>query len=295
MSTSSLDATSDTDGQELPADIQALPIQSFVDLAPLITCYTEEDDKDGNPIFLRSIFAYTTDDYVSYLGQSDSRVRDLTAKQIKESLKRLSDNDIYPEVPLSEIITFTGPVDDKVFLKRPKLSPEFLGPLAAPKLILQEVETLEVLAHHPHPNIIHYHGCVIRRERIVGLIFDLYDMTLKQTLDRNLIPQLDVENLMTQIRSAVHHLHSLGLAHNDLNPMNIMVHDDNKTLILIDFGSCSPFGTELITAGTFEWTDEDFSTSDMKNDDIGLSKIERWLYMKKEEQEKELRSCMTNL
>lgn len=86
---------------------------------------------------------------------------------------------------------------------------------------------------------------------------------------------------MTQIASAISHLHSLGLAYNDLTPMNIMV-DDNETLFLIDFGSCQPFGSTLITAGTPEWTDEDFTNSAKKNDEIALDKLRAWLHTMKE-------------
>jgi serine/threonine protein kinase len=264
--------------------IQALPINSARDLSPLYEAFSEEDDEDGNPIFLFSSFGFITDEYVAYFGQSNLRKYALTAKDIKDSLEFLPDDDVYPEVPRSKITIFSALMDDTVFLKGPKLNTVFKGTGLLPKLLLQEAEIMELLLRNPHPNIIRYHGCLIRRGRIVGLVLDRYDMTLKQRLDRKMIRQLDVESFMTQIVSAIHHLHSLGLAHNDLTPMNIMVANDSETLFLVDFGSCQPFGSTLITAGTPGWIDEDFTNSAKKHDEIALDKLRSWLHTMKEQE-----------
>jgi serine/threonine protein kinase len=53
---------------------------------------------------------------------------------------------------------------------------------------------------------------------------------------------------MRDIRAGARHLHSLGLAHNDLNPTNIAVDGDDDP-ILLDFGSCRRFG-EHLSGGT---------------------------------------------
>ncbi|KAF1936815.1 hypothetical protein EJ02DRAFT_479058 [Clathrospora elynae] len=81
---------------------------------------------------------------------------------------------------------------------------------------------------------------------------------------------------MSKITSAVSHIHTLELAHNDLTPMNIMV-DEYDTPFIIDFGSCQPFGCELITAGTPGWIDEDFAHSAQDHDDFALIKLRTWL------------------
>lgn len=65
----------------------------------------------------------------------------------------------------------------------------------------------------------------------------------------------DINSIFKDIESVVKHLHSLGLAHNDLNPMNIMT-DKKKRPILIDFGSCKPFGRRLMESGSPGWVDE---------------------------------------
>ena len=54
----------------------------------------------------------------------------------------------------------------------------------------------------------------------------------------------DKEAFMKSLGSAIHHLHSLDLAHNDLNPANILVAEDG-TPILIDFGSARKIGEKL--------------------------------------------------
>ena len=53
---------------------------------------------------------------------------------------------------------------------------------------------------------------------------------------------------MKALESAVAHLHQLELAHNDINPSNIMVRDGLP--VLIDFGSCAPYGGRLQSLGS---------------------------------------------
>jgi hypothetical protein len=255
-------------------DGHALPIKSVRDLSPLYEAFSEEDDEHGNPIFLYSSFGFITNEYIAYFGQSNLRKYELTPKDIKDSLNLLPDEDVYPKAP-SNVTVFSSPIDSNVFLKGPKLNTAFKGTGLLPKLLLQEVEIMELLMRVPHPYIIGYHGCMIKRGRIVGLVLDRYPMTLKERL-QNDTRYFNVENCMSKITSAARHLHSLGLAHNDLTPMNIMI-DKYDTPIVIDYGSCRPFGSTLITAGTPGWIDEDFMTSEQKHDEIGLDKIRAWL------------------
>ncbi|KAK4608989.1 hypothetical protein CLAFUW4_14497 [Fulvia fulva] len=262
---------------------QELLISSFRDLSPRYTAFAEEDDEDGNPIYLFSSFGFFTPEYDVYFEKSKSKVTALSVEEIKECLQRLPDDDVYPEIPTSTVTTFWGPIDERLFLKRLELNIVFIGTALLPKLMLQEVETLELLLRMPHPNIIRYHGCLTKRGRIVGRVFDRHEMTLHQRLDRKMIRHIDVNRLMVEIGSALEHLHMLGLAHNDLNPMNIMIDDRNETPYLIDFGSCRPFGCKLITAGTPGWIDEDYSTSARINDETALKKLRTWLMKAQED------------
>jgi len=60
---------------------------------------------------------------------------------------------------------------------------------------------------------------------------------------------------MQRLESAIQHLHSLNLAHNDLNPDNTLVNKSGMP-VLIDFGSTRVIGTKLGTSrGTKGWMD----------------------------------------
>lgn len=85
---------------------------------------------------------------------------------------------------------------------------------------------------------------------------------------------------MEALRSAIDHLHTLGWAHNDLNPSNVLVAEDGSP-VLIDFGSAQRIGETLSTSrGTKGWIDcemEDYTTSDTKHDTFALNKLRSWL------------------
>lgn len=85
---------------------------------------------------------------------------------------------------------------------------------------------------------------------------------------------------MQALKSAISHLHSIGWAHNDLNPSNIMV-DKEAMPILIDFGSAREIGAKLGTSrGTKGWIDgeiKDYHTSDSIHDVFAIEKLRTWL------------------
>lgn len=248
-------------------------VDSIRDLHPLCEVFSSEN---GHQIFLRSTFAFVTGDYRVYFGQAPIRKKELSPEDIKERLKRVPDEDVFPEAQ-SHITTVSIPVTGNVYIKGPKLTiyDDVEGTGLLSKLLLQEAEILELLTRNQHPNLIRYHGCIVERGRIIGLVLDRYSTTLENRLEDG-APRFDAKPCMNCLTSAVEHLHSLGLAHNDLTPMNIMV-DEYDTPIIVDFGSCRPFGKDLITAGTPGWVDEEFVTSDQRHDKIALRKIETWL------------------
>ena len=87
----------------------------------------------------------------------------------------------------------------------------------------------------------------------------------------------DGAGCMAALRSAVAHLHALGLAHNDINPANVML-DGAGAPVLIDFGSCRPFGERLESTGTPGWMeDEEFATSEASHDEFALGLLQRWI------------------
>ncbi|PNS17782.1 Serine/threonine-protein kinase SMU1 [Sphaceloma murrayae] len=236
------------------------------DLRPLYEAFSEEDDEDGNMIFLFSSFGYITQDHRAYFWAEQ--------EDIRTSLKLLCDDDVYPHAP-ANVTVVTEPVGNDIYLKRPPLNVVYLDTSLLPVLTLNETRILEKLKACSHTNIVPYLGCIVRRDRIVSLAFKRLSATLFQRVGASHAP-FNAASCMESTESVVRHLHSLGLAHNDLNPGNIMV-DENDEVYVIDFGSCREVGQGLITAGTRGWIYEEFTTSESCHDLIALDKIRAWL------------------
>ena len=101
------------------------------------------------------------------------------------------------------------------------------------------------------------------------------DQTLSQYVTTSDFQQLDKAKFLESLKSAVEYLHTLGLAHNDINPDNIMV--KNGLPVLIDFDSCQPFGKRLQSLGTERWYENVFYTSEKGHDIYSLGKLQEWL------------------
>jgi serine/threonine protein kinase len=152
--------------------------------------------------------------------------------------------------------------------------------------VLKEARVYELLTRHPHPNIATYLGCQVSDGRITGLCLEKYPRTLmkdvnpgahsKRVLRNKREVSENYSRVLMDIEGGLHHLHSLGLVHNDLNPSNIMVADDRA--VIIDFGSCRKIGESLENVGrTYEWYDEKIQQSLPENDLAALEEIRIWL------------------
>lgn len=186
---------------------------------------------------------------------------------------------------------------DKYFMKRPWLTRIWdQKPSDTPNAISlglrEEIETLEDLSQHPHPGLVRYHGCVVQKGWVLGLILDRYKYDLHQYLkvQERLINTsasnapagrlggINVEVFMAALEEALRFLHSLGYAHNDLKPQNIMVDEARGCMpVLIDFGSCKPTGKSLGHSGSTEyWTPKSLQKewkSDVKKDVYALGML----------------------
>jgi serine/threonine protein kinase len=127
----------------------------------------------------------------------------------------------------------------------------------------------------PHPHIVHYYGCRIKRGRITAILFEKLEKNLTKYIHTPEFQHLDKKKFMEALESAIEHLHSLGLAHNDLNPNNIMVR--NGLPVLVDFGSAGMFGESLYSTCTVEWYPESVTTSEKKHDVECLAKLREWI------------------
>lgn len=167
------------------------------------------------------------------------------------------------------------PLPGEPYVKRPRLlswDPEARGSGIA-ALVLQEAEVCEILKKHPHPNLAQYLGCLVEDGRITGLCFTRYKSDLEKALsERKDITEKEKLAYSKAIEDGIRHLHQLGLAHNDINPSNIMM--DGEKPVIIDFDSARPIGEKLgDKAGTFEWELEGAEFSGPENDLYGLNKI----------------------
>ncbi|SCV33748.1 uncharacterized protein FFB14_04672 [Fusarium fujikuroi] len=168
----------------------------------------------------------------------------LSFAEFTAALHYVQDEEIYPEVPKDVNLKLApDDIDDSlVYVKRPGLNnyEAMKGTDFVPKELLAETLTMEKVSQTSHPNI-----------------------------------KSDKPRFLEAFESAVHHIHSLGLAHNDINPHNIVVKDAMP--VLIDFGSCQPVGQRLQSLGTEGWYEEVFFTSEKKHDAYSLNKLREWI------------------
>jgi len=248
--------------------------------------FFEEDFDQETGAFRHTTFAVIDEDDIAYFGTLNHRKHEVTLEQLSSALAPISDHDFFPEwLPRNEKLTMApDALPPNIYVKRPDLAlygvfQEHNVLRLIPEGFLEEVKVMETLSQHPHPNIINYYGCHVRRGRITGLILELHPYTLTDYL-KNKVKSVDKEPFMEALESAIRHLHSLDWAHNDLNPGNVLVNKAGMP-ILIDFGSARKIGTKLGTSrGTKGWIDgeiKDYHTSDYRHDLFALEKIRTWL------------------
>lgn len=224
-----------------------------------VTLFEVFDGPTGD--FLCTRFTYFDSSSYVWIGQiADVRKHDLTVHDLNLALEKIPDEQAYPDAPKQ--VTLANSTDSATcFVKRPQvhcLLNKHQAPLV-PRMMLDEVNTLEILRKHPHQNIVLYHGCTIERGRLTGIVLQRQP----KILDHRFLEDaagFDMSVFESQLRAAIQHIHELGFAHNDLNPSNIALNERDEPIV-IDWGSCKKFGAELISGGTAEWIDEDFDVS----------------------------------
>jgi len=153
----------------------------------------------------------------------------------------------------SQIIVASIPAEVDIYIKRPKLNiyNNWVNSGLLVRLFLRKAKTFKALIRKPHhKNIIRYHGCIIHRRRITGIVLDRYSKTLKDRL-REGAYGFNKRLYIDGIKSGVKYLHSLRYAHNDLNLSNIIISKDD-TPIIINLGSCKCFSKAFISKGTYK-------------------------------------------
>ncbi|KAK0620983.1 kinase-like domain-containing protein [Immersiella caudata] len=214
-----------------------------------------------------------------FFGQLFKSKKEIALEEYQNALQHVPDSEVYPLIPPNVTLTTAPPDLDDVsaYIKRPGLISyeTFKGTDFVPKSVLEETLIMEQISKTPHPHIIRYHGCRVHRGRITGIVFEQLDKTLAQYVFEPEFAHLDKAKFTEALESAIAYLHQLGLAHNDINPHNIMVRDGLP--FLIDFGSCAPYGGRLQSLGSPGWYEELFYTSEAKHDVFALNKMREWL------------------
>ncbi|KAJ6150708.1 hypothetical protein N7470_007302 [Penicillium chermesinum] len=100
-------------------------------------------------------------------------------------------------------------------------------------ILKDEREVLQLLADHPHPNIIE----VIDVDQPEGIYLRKY----QQFSDLMPAPQMERILWYQEILRALSHLHELGITHSDIRIDNILFNFERHAL-LSDFGASCPFG-----------------------------------------------------
>lgn len=255
--------------------------------------YVSEEFDSETHEFQYTMLAIINSDDVIYYGELPTRKAEISFQQVTATLKPIPDSEIFPELPVSDAKQFTPaplelPANVQVFIKRPNISQydvykryNVVHLLA--QSFLEEARTMEFLSAHPHPYFIRYHGCRFRKGYLTGIVLSRHSHDLKSYLSRE-VGNIDKRAFMNALESAIHHLHSLGWAHNDLNPTNVLVDDSEASRgmpILIDFGSAREVGSLLGTSrGTSGWIEgriEDYTTSKKEHDVFALEKMRLWL------------------
>ncbi|KAI0317861.1 hypothetical protein OF83DRAFT_1171622 [Amylostereum chailletii] len=93
-----------------------------------------------------------------------------------------------------------------------------------------EVELLEFLRVHPHPNVVHFYGCIRIGDLLTSACLRRNKCTLECAMNGNMF--LSSRRVTRGIRAALKHLHSLGIAHGNLNVANTMLSDTGDPVVI---------------------------------------------------------------
>ncbi|KAI1392903.1 kinase-like protein [Hypoxylon trugodes] len=258
-------------------------IQTFADLDGATGVHNE-----GEPDGVYTTFWKFYRNGEAYFGQVFKPRPDVNIAEVKEAMRRIPDVVIYPEIPegvsLKEMATEKP--DNELYIKRPSLltyeTSDSRGWIR--DVFLGEAQIMEQVSNIHHKNIIRYHGCLKRDRRLAGIVLGRHKCSLieffswQMDKDQDKNGTIDSQRFMEELESAIFHPHQAGLAHNYLKPSNVLLDKDNLP-ILIDFGSCRPFGGRLMEGGTPGWCNPEklVMFSDKEHDLFGLNRIREWL------------------
>ncbi|KAK7428193.1 hypothetical protein QQZ08_005259 [Neonectria magnoliae] len=246
-----------------------------------------EEDDDSNIKFTCTKFVLLDKDTHSvWAGSLEIPRTRVKIQQAMKCLHLVPEDQIYPAVSPDMSLTAASdytPEEDS-WLKRPDIAlySQFDDSTVLAEEFLEEIRVHQLIQKNPHPNLVEFRGCLEKNGRVVGVLLKRYAMTLSARVEGSKQTPFDRTSCFEGIQAGVKHLHSLGLAHNDINPENVML-DDQDRPVIIDMASCKQFGEDLYQLGTPGWNDGYEEISSRVNDEIGLQKILKWLLVRRGE------------
>jgi serine/threonine protein kinase len=184
----------------------------------------EWSDDSDTPRFLGTLITAFVDGN-AYVGRSTQHLDDLEEEDVIELLEPIPPGNIFP--PFSDDLTEAPPFDmSGHYLKAPQFAYEDREPgrtFVADRL-KSEAMTLERLSKNPHRSIVTYHGCVVKDGRITHLCLTRCYCNLVEYQEIGPGKE-ECERIVEQVRSGLEHLHGLGIAHNDINPGELLFNE----------------------------------------------------------------------
>lgn len=174
------------------------------------------DDK-GSPKFESTLITAFVDGN-AYAGKSSQRMEDMDDVDVIQYLEPVAPENVFPLLPQGFTVAPPFDIADH-YLKAPQFTYEDSKPgnTFVADILLSEATVLERLKQHPHPSIVTYYGAVTKDNRITHLCLKRCYCNLTEYFGVGLSVS-ERERLLVEIRAGIEHLHSLGLAHNDINP-----------------------------------------------------------------------------
>lgn len=144
--------------------------------------------------------------------------------------------------------------DNQLYVLKEKKLPE----LGKAKDIMNEVKLLEQLRHS---NIVQCEGWFRDSERRTIVIVleycsggDLDTLLTSMRRSRESFSEVEIWTIFEQLCSGVKHLHSNGIIHRDIKPLNIFMDKDHRTFKIGDLGVSRQVSEQTVLVQTFYGT-----------------------------------------
>lgn len=179
--------------------------------------------------FRRTLFTYVDTNERAWAREAhDIRKPDLTDRYLRATLRKIPDRVVFPKMAQDITLLPQHSASADLFLKRPQINcllEEFEGSIV-PRMFFEGVQVMKFLVQHPHPNIVPYHGCVVKRGHITGIALTRNPAILDHRIHKD-ASDVDLDRFESLCRDAIDH--------NDLNPSNIAL-DSRDDPVIVDWG-----------------------------------------------------------